>query len=123
MENHSSEFKNVPNNSHHYYSINLDPPLFQNVKGSKNSKSNSKVKPPKDFLKWSIINVFLCCFFGVPALVYSIKSRRMRRKMNYPKAKHYSIRCLIMNIIATFGSILVIFFGLAILFAFIYRKI
>ena len=71
---------------------------------------------PQDFLLWSIANVFIFVVLALPALFFSVQVREMKRAHNYEKAKYYSKRSLILNIIASVLGLLAI--TLAIIFRF-----
>jgi hypothetical protein len=77
---------------------------------------SKRVDWPQDFLFWSIANVFIFVILALPALFFSVQVREMKRANNYEKAKYYSKRCLILNIIASVLGLLAI--TLAIIFRF-----
>ena len=77
---------------------------------------NKHYDGPQDFLFWSIANVFIFVILALPALFFSVQVREMKRMNNYEKAKHYSKRSLILNIIASVLGLLAI--TLAIIFRF-----
>ena len=59
------------------------------------------VKRPHDHLGWSLVNLLCLSILGVPALVYSIRTRDMLREGNTKKAEEYSRKSRLLNRIGT----------------------
>ena len=71
-----------------------------------NNVTKSKPKP-EDYLNFSIFNTIFCCFcLGIPALIYSVKSREAA-KYEPDDAAIYSKKAKLYNILAfIFGLII-----------------
>jgi hypothetical protein len=95
-------------------SIKRDIQHQQNKRYSSNI--HQKHQGPQDYLIWSIVNVFIFFILALPALFFSVQVREMKRINNYEKAKYYSKRCLILNIVGSVMGLLGI--TLAIIFRF-----
>lgn len=98
--------------SHNYYpspkQLQKHPYLHQ--PGQKSHRG------PQDYLFWSIANVFIFVILALPALFFSVQTREMKKSGNIQKAKIYSKRSLILNIIASVLGLLAI--TLAVIFRF-----
>jgi hypothetical protein len=105
-----------PNQQHHFDNqtpIYVPPFLLNNVRPSRRNQHNA----PKDYLPWSIANIFICVIIALPALFFSVQTRDMKRMGNIKKAKANSKRSLILNIIASVVGLLTILLAVILRFA------
>ena len=93
--------------------IYVPPFLLNNVRPSRRNQHNA----PKDYLPWSIANIFICVIIALPALFFSVQTRDMKRMGNIKKAKANSKRSLILNIIASVVGLLTILLAVILRFA------
>jgi nitric oxide reductase large subunit len=69
--------------------------------------NNQSFEEIKDYLIWSIINIFLFPIIGIICLFHSLKIRKFKRQGNLEEAKVYSKRLFTLNL--TFTIIGVVF--------------
>ena len=93
--------------------IYVPPFLLNNIRPSRRNQHNA----PKDYLPWSIANIFICVIIALPALFFSVQTRDMKRMGNIKKAKANSKRSLILNIIASVVGLLTILLAVILRFA------
>jgi hypothetical protein len=68
--------------------------------------STPEIHKIRDWLPWSIINVFLGWGFGgIVPLIFTMLCRNNKRKNNIKDARTMSTLALVFNIIATIGGI------------------
>jgi len=90
--------------------------LNRESRSSSKRQSRHQHQGPQDYLIWSIMNIFINVIVALPALFFSVQTRDMKEIGNYQKAKYYSKRSLILNIVASVTGLIGI--TLAILFRF-----
>ena len=59
-----------------------------------------KTKIHKDYLWWSIANLLVCFVLAIPAIIFSVRSRRNLGEEEYESAEKNSNRARYFNIIA-----------------------
>ena len=58
----------------------------------------------KDYLRWSIFNMFCCCFcwpFAIPAMIYSTLAWQRDRENDVHATEHYTRRAYRFNMVTT----------------------
>ena len=93
--------------------IYVPPFLLNSIRPSRRNQHNA----PKDYLPWSIANIFICVIIALPALFFSVQTRDMKRAGNIKKAKANSRRSLILNIVASVVGLLTILLAVILRFA------
>ena len=93
--------------------IYVPPFLLNSIRPSRRNQHNA----PKDYLPWSIANIFICVIIALPALFFSVQTRDMKRAGNIKKAKANSKRSLILNIVASVVGLLTILLAVILRFA------
>lgn len=93
--------------------IYVPPFLLNSIKPNRRNQHNA----PKDYLPWSIANIFICVIIALPALFFSVQTRDMKRMGNIKKAKANSRRSLILNIVASIVGLLTILLAVILRFA------
>lgn len=91
----------------------VPPFLLNNIRPSRRNQHNA----PKDYLPWSIANIFICVIIALPALFFSVQTRDMKRSGNVKKAKSNSKKSLILNIVASVVGLLTILTAVILRFA------
>ncbi|RNA20154.1 dispanin subfamily A member 2b-like [Brachionus plicatilis] len=89
------------------------PPFLMN--NARNSRHNHN--GPRDYLPWSIANIFICVIIAMPALFFSVQTRDHKKVGNLKKAKINSKRALVLNIIASVVGLLTILSAVILRFA------
>ena len=95
----------------------VPPYLLETMRSQNRSGGNRDHNTPYDYLPWSIANIFICVFFAMPALFFSIQTREMNKLGNAKKAKVHSKRSLIFNIVASVVGIATILLAVILRFA------
>jgi hypothetical protein len=91
------------------------PPVYQDPTVRINESENVKLDYIDDYLFLSIFNLFFCFFLGIPALIFSIQSRKHKRNQHFNESRINSILSKKFNIASLIvGSIILIliFFNL-----------
>lgn len=58
-------------------------------------------RPPKDYLIISVLNSIFCCIcLGIPALIFSVKTKEATKYGHFQKAFEYSRKSMKFNILA-----------------------
>ncbi|CAF0922806.1 unnamed protein product [Brachionus calyciflorus] len=89
------------------------PPFLMN--NTRQSRHNHNA--PRDYLPWSIANIFICAIVAMPALFFSVQTRDQKKIGNIKKAKVNSKRALILNIVASVVGLLTILLAVILRFA------
>lgn len=84
---------------------------------SSSRHSTPRQTGPSDYLAWSVVNIFINVLFAIPALFFSVQTRDAKKAGNINKAKVYSKRSLILNIIASSSGLIAITTAILLRFA------
>lgn len=90
----------------------VPPFLMDNARQSRHNHNG-----PRDYLPWSIANIFICVIIAMPALFFSVQTRDHKKAGNLKKAKINSKRALVLNIIASVVGLLTILSAVILRFA------
>lgn len=110
MPAHNQQKNQMQNNQTPLY---VPPFLMNNVRQSRHHNHDG----PRDYLPWSVVNIFICVLIAMPALYFSIQTREMKRAGNVKQAKRNSKRSLVLNIIASVLGLLIILLAIILRFA------
>ena len=106
-----SQFQSINNKDTPLY---VPPYILDNLRPTRQMRNHNS---PSDYLLWSILNIFICVLFAMPALFFSIQTREMKKIGEIKKAKQNSRRSLVFNIVASVVGILVIMLIIILRFA------